>query len=562
MKINTKKRGLLASVGALVAAAALTLGGVGTAHADPTIHLPAFATANLHITKYDTPPAGPNEAANGLPTSHGDGPSIPAGAVPLEDVTFSVRRVSDIDLSTNPGWEQAGEAQLNIADPFNPVVETSQADDTALDLDAAVSLTTDVNGVVDFANLPIGLYLVQETFTPAGVTPSAPFLVTLPLTDPSNQSDWLTDIYVYPKNSKLGEPEKAIDDATPFTAIDQQRLSYTITADVPRNPGQTDGTFRAPTGFRVSDDLAAELTPVSVVAELAPVAAGTLTSGTDYTVTPATFAAGDEVVVTFTAAGLEKLRIAAATPASKVVVTIVADVSPAIATADAAALAVLGNVGRVFPDQASIDAPPADARWLVTNNVDTHWGTLRFTKADQEGNPLQNAQFKVATSRNNADTGVFIRAAAVMSAADGAVEITGLRASDFANNAMQELGAETTPGGGFDTYNPDYVVYWLTETTAPEGYELLAQPVPVALLSDGEVRQISQNSDGSLRFDAATGRAEYGNPGDDLEIINVAKNGGFTLPLTGGTGTLMLTVGGIALLGLVLVVARRRRSQA
>jgi LPXTG-motif cell wall-anchored protein len=43
-------------------------------------------------------------------------------------------------------------------------------------------------------------------------------------------------------------------------------------------------------------------------------------------------------------------------------------------------------------------------------------------------------------------------------------------------------------------------------------------------------------------------------------ITNVEKNAGFTLPLTGGSGTAALTIGGIAILAAVLVVARRRRA--
>ena len=46
----------------------------------------------------------------------------------------------------------------------------------------------------------------------------------------------------------------------------------------------------------------------------------------------------------------------------------------------------------------------------------------------------------------------------------------------------------------------------------------------------------------------------------DKRIINAKTEGGaFELPLTGGTGTAMLTIGGVLLLAAVLVVARRRR---
>jgi LPXTG-motif cell wall-anchored protein len=44
-------------------------------------------------------------------------------------------------------------------------------------------------------------------------------------------------------------------------------------------------------------------------------------------------------------------------------------------------------------------------------------------------------------------------------------------------------------------------------------------------------------------------------------IADAPNSTGFTLPLTGGTGTLILTVLGAGLLVAVLVIARRRRAR-
>ena len=44
----------------------------------------------------------------------------------------------------------------------------------------------------------------------------------------------------------------------------------------------------------------------------------------------------------------------------------------------------------------------------------------------------------------------------------------------------------------------------------------------------------------------------------DIEVVNQATSGAFVLPLTGGRGTWMLILLGIAVLALVAILARRR----
>lgn len=65
---------------------------------------------------------------------------------------------------------------------------------------------TDKYGIVKFgdgkAGLPVGLYVIIETETPAKVTtPVEPFLVSLPMANPTNKAEWMYDVYVFPKNA-------------------------------------------------------------------------------------------------------------------------------------------------------------------------------------------------------------------------------------------------------------------------------------------------------------------------------------------------------------------------
>ena len=63
---------------------------------------------------------------------------------------------------------------------------------------------TNDNGEVSFEGLDVGLYVVIETQRPANVIEAVtPFLVSIPMTrkTENNQTDWLYNVVVYPKNS-------------------------------------------------------------------------------------------------------------------------------------------------------------------------------------------------------------------------------------------------------------------------------------------------------------------------------------------------------------------------
>lgn len=76
--------------------------------------------------------------------------------------------------------------------------------------------------------------------------------------------------------------------------------------------------------------------------------------------------------------------------------------------------------------------------------------------------------------------------------------------------------------------------YWLAEVKAPEGQQLLAEPVNFTIDSFGGEKTIDVN--------------------------NTANTNAFVLPLTGGTGTALLTMLGLGILAIVVFVARARRN--
>ena len=502
----TRKRGLIAGIGALVAAAALTLGGA-TAAAAPQ---PVPTQGTVHLQKLAQPETL-GDHADGLPKT-----GLSGG---IDGVTFAAYLVPGIDLGTNAGQQAAlaatpGAAWTAIENAGTPT--------------PAQTRQTAGGGVANFVNLPRGLYLFRETVTPAGVTAAPDFLVAVPLTDPSTGTDWLTDIYVYPKNARIGA-EKSVANAADY--VTGSTVTWTIDTKIPRVQNAAGDGFAAPDAFAIHDTLDNTQLSTTAAAVNVTVPAG-LTKGTgadgDYNVALNTSVAGQTTVeIVFTADGRAKLAAAvnAATPNDTLTVTL-----------DTTVLAsgVITNQAEIFPNQASItgDTP------LVTNVPEVRYGAYAVDKLSSDaalnvdgadGNPLAGAEFRVYLTRAAAQAGGSDYLAPASNATglwttdnSGRILIDGLRDSDYADGAVQNVG------------DPAYQSYWLVEVKALAGHQLLAEPVEFA---------VSRSTGGATA---------------DQEIVNQKTEGGFQLPLTGGTGTTALTVGGLLIPRIVLVVARRR----
>jgi len=476
----------------------------------------AFAVALLGLAR----PAGaaspslPDPSRTGSITMHKfEAPSSPtglpnngtvvdtAGLTPMPGVTFSVQQVTGIDLTTNQGWQDASA----LSRSFNPANASGSITAAGHGLSAAAGspVTTDSNGAASVGSLPLGLYLVTETSWPAGATPSAPFLVSVPLTDPSNLDKWIYDVNVYPKNA-VTNVAKTVDDSRAIKLGDP--VSWTITGDIP-NVSTIDG-------YKIVDQLDPKLAYAGTTVSLADGTA--ITQGTDYTI--AFDSATNTLSVVFTDAGRAVL---AAHHATQVVVKVNSTVN---------AVGEIANSALLYPNQASFGVTPGEPGGpVVSPPVDTKWGGITVLKTDQNGNALSGAVFSVYTSQTDAQNGtnpVSINGQTTFtSGANGQVGISGLRYSDYAN------GQAVAPG------DPGYQDYWLAEVTAPSGYELLASPVKF---------QVTSNTS---------------TVGVDLTIKDVPSNAGFTLPFTGGPGGILVYAGGALLLAGALLVALTRRQR-
>ncbi|WP_182171439.1 SpaH/EbpB family LPXTG-anchored major pilin [Flaviflexus equikiangi] len=538
--MNIKKRGRSALAGLVAAGAAfaLALGGGAVANAAPgdadsPLILPgtggAPITGTVTVHKHEQPNTAGNPA-NGLeqtvtsPTIAGvdfTAQRVVSVEVDAETVTF--------DLTTNEGWQNASKLDYDAATnswTYEDVAVTSVA------FGSEVVRTTGTSGAYApavFADLPVGLYHFEETAYPANVTPSVPWVMTVPLTHPTDLNKWLYDINVYPKNSTTNI-EKTVEDSAGVKIGDP--VTWTIKADIPRtaNPGFTGGDpsadnleFLAPSKYLITDQLDARLALQTVTVSLIGVTGVTLDAG-DYTVLPNPIPGpgsnlGQNVQVEFTPAGLAKLGLAGSTAGAQVQVVIGTTVA---SMGTGVTAGIIQNEAILFPNDSTVEGIPSEI-------VESKWGDIVIKKVDASDNTvLEGAVFSVFVSKEDAEAGrnpISVGSGGTnryTTDENGEVRISGLRYSGFADG--KELAED----------DPDYRTYWLVEVKSPAGYELLAEPVPV-IVKAAESRVVV------------------------TQIENAPANGGFELPLTGGMGTGVLTLAGISILAAVMLVARSRR---
>ncbi|WGD36932.1 SpaH/EbpB family LPXTG-anchored major pilin [Lysinibacter sp. HNR] len=516
MQSHGKRWAVRTATAMLTAGAMLTLGMTGLASAaEPsTIDPTKFGSINIHKYGFDEYNQLPPNLSNGTELAPGD----LNGLLPMSGVTFQVQQVQGVDLTTNAGWNS-----LPGRTPTNPGGA----------LGAPISQTTNATGDAVFSNLPLGLYLVTETMYPAGYVPADPFLVTIPMTHPTNLNEWMYNVHVYPKNFNADGPDKIVEDGGATKVGDT--ISWTISGKIP--PSQTLD------GYRIVDPLDERLEYVSTEVSFKN-SATPLIEGVDYELVTDNsqgfdvFGPGTNVVVTFLPAGLAKL---AANNQDEILVTISTIV---LEVGD------IENTAIIYPNLPSFDIKPGTPGWpgdevdpdnppgpggpgITPNPPVTKFNGITINKVDasDNGRLIAGAEFQVFTSEadaraltnpisiNGTDTWITDN--------NGVASISGLRVSRWAN------GGPVAPG------ETGYRLYWLAEVKAPSGYELLAAPISFEVLStaDTQVPLIVQNS---------------------------PSNGGFTLPFTGSVISALLFYGAgtVILLGVALMVIRSRRKAA
>ena len=600
----------------LLLAALMALSLITTAFAEPTID--PGKKASLSIYKYDITKAGNDGAwdaesyvSTGL---HDDAVIDKLSKYAIQGVEFTYLRVADIAMNNElvesqrqvgvlygfDGSERSNavlsaiglagadahktEGSINYftSDVLNKKLSTAlTANATTVKnaLEAAVKnggvamSETDATGHTSASNMEQGLYLVVETRVPENVTSTCnPFFVSLPMTTIDGAA-WNYDVTVYPKN-QTGNPtlDKTVRESKNSTGKNTGSLTdikdgyaHTATASV----GDT-------VDYQIISTLPTITSKSSALSEYTYV--DTLSRGIRYN-------KNDVVIEFFKDAGCtDKIttwdensgKFTVAYDDAQNIMTIkMTEIG--LSEINEATAVYTDSIKRGYSDctmrityaaTLTADAELGDTdnpnevelTWRRTNN--TYFDTLKdcchvytygidvLKQFSDNGGNVRNVKFRL---HNDTDDCYIIA-----EQKDGIYYAKGFAAkkADATTFVPNSSGHVVVKGLEDDTYS-------LTETATDKGYVLLKEAVKI-VIKTSENGQCEKCGSKLLTASAiVNGKDVTMTEGNAIVPLTVVNNPGFDLPKTGGYGTWMFTVGGVALLGAAafIVVKSRKRNQ-
>ena len=602
---------------AMLMAAIMALSLVTTAFAEPTID-PA-KKASLSIYKYDITKASEDgvwDAESYVSTGlHDDAVIDKLNKYAIQGVEFTYLKVADVAMSNEvvDGQRQVGVLYgFDGSDRSNAVLSaigltasdahkteggvncfTSDALNNKLAAALAANATnvknalevavknggvamteTDTTGHTSASDMEQGLYLVVETRVPENVTSTCnPFLISLPMTTVDG-SEWLYDLTVYPKN-QTGNPtlDKTVRENKSSTGKNTGSLT-----DI------TDGfehTATASVGdvvdYQILSTLPTITSKASSLSEYTYV--DTLSKGIKYNKNDVVIeffrdsACTDKITTWDESSGKFAVTYddTANTTAIKMTETGLAEINEATTVyTDSVKRGYSDCTMRItYAATLTADAKMGDTdnpnevelTWRRTNS--TYFDTLNdcchvYTYgidvlkqfSDGKGN-IQNVKFLL---HNDTDD-VYVVAELV----DGIYYSKGItsKKADATTFIPNSNGHIIVKGLEDDSYS-------LTETATDKGYLLLKEAVKIVITT--KENGACEKCGAKLLTASATvnGKDVTMTDGNAIVPLTVVNNPGFDLPKTGGYGTWMFTVGGVALLGaaaFIVVKSRKHKSE-
>ena len=597
---------------AMLMAAIMALSLITTAFAEPTID-PA-KNASLSIYKYDITTAsaeGAWDAESYVSTGlHDDTVIDKLSKYAIQGVEFTYLRIADITMNNElaDGQRQVGvlygfdssdrstavlsAISLTAADAHktdnginyftsdvlnNKLAAALAANATNVKnaLEAAVKnggvamTETDATGHTSASNMEQGLYLVVETRVPENVTSTCnPFFVSLPMTTIDGAA-WNYDVTVYPKN-QTGNPdlEKTAREAKNSTGKNTGTLT-----DITDGYAHTTTTSVGDTvDYQIISTLPTITSKASALSGYTYV--DTMSKGIRYN-------KNDVVIEFFKDAGCtDKITTWDETSGKFAVAYDDAANTMTIRMTDTG-LSEINESESVYTDSVkrgysdctmrityaatlTADAKMGDTdnpnevvlTWKRTNT--TYFDTLEdcchvYTYgvdvlkqfSDGKGN-IQNVKFRL---HNDTDDCYIIA-----DLKDGIYYAKGItsKKSDATTFIPNSSGHIVVKGLEDDAYS-------LTEIATDKGYMLLRDAVKIAIKT-AENGQCEKCGAKLLTASAAVnGKDVTMTDGNAIVPLTVVNNPGFNLPKTGGYGTWMFTVGGVALLGAAAFIVIRSR---
>lgn len=428
---------------------------------------------------------------------------------------------------------------------------------------------TDATGHTSASNMEQGLYLVVETRVPENVTSTCnPFFVSLPMTTIDGAA-WNYDVTVYPKN-QTGNPtlDKTVREAKDSTGKNTgsptditDGYAHTATASV----GDT-------VDYQVISTLPTITSKASSLTEYTYV--DTMSKGIRYN-------KNDVVIELFKDTGCtDKIttwnessgKFAVAYDDAQNIMTIKMT-EAGLSEINEAATVYTDSVKRGYSDctmrltyaaALTADAKMGDTdnpnevvlTWKRTNT--TYFDTLKdcchvytygidvLKQFSDNGGNLRNVKFRL---HNDTDD-VFV----IAEQKDGVYYAKGFAAkkADATTFVPNSSGHIVVKGLEDDAYS-------LTETATDKGYVLLKDAIKI-VIKTSENGQCEKCGTKLLTASATVnGKDVTMSDGNAIVPLTVVNNPGFDLPKTGGYGTWMFTIGGVALLGAAAFIVIRSR---
>ena len=441
--------------------------------------------------------------------------------------------------------------------------------ETAVKNGGVAMTETDATGHTSASNMEQGLYLVVETRVPENVTSTCnPFLISLPMTTVDG-SEWLYDLTVYPKN-QTGNPdlEKTVREDKNSTGKNTGSLTdikdgyaHTTTASV----GDV-------VDYQIISTLPTITSKASSLSEYTYV--DTLSKGIRYN-------KNDVVIEFFKDAGCTDKITTWNENSVKFTVTYDETQNAMAIKMTEAGLSEINESESVYTDSVkrgysdcamrityaatlTADAQMGDKdnpntvtlTWKHTNT--TYFDTLEdcchvYTYgvdilkqfSDGKGN-IQNVKFNLHNDTDNC----YI----IADLKDGTYYAKGFtsKKSDATTFVPNSSGHIVVKGLEDDSYS-------LTETATDKGYVLLKEAVKI-IIKTAESGQCEKCGAKLLTASATVnGKDVSMTDGNAIVPLTVINNPGFDLPKTGGYGTWMFTIGGVALLGAAAFIVIRSR---
>lgn len=566
MKITKKFKGMLS----LALTAMLTLGSVtanatsnvGAVLPDPT------EKGSITIHKYEI---GSMSNAGAPATGLKNEGQVPAGSIPLNGIEFKVQSLTEYDSEKH--GTIASDNTITFEDKNYQVV-TNDGIVYFIDKRYEETKTTDTvsiegkkeDGIAEFKDLEQGIYLVTESENSGVVEKGAPFLVSIPMAHPVEQNSWLYDVHVYPKNVVTGEPgvDKFVteEENKHDTANIGDNVTWIIKSNIPADIADAKS-------YVITDELDSQLNYTGNLTVYyleegenkvtkVPISEEWYEVVSEPTIKGGVMPTKDKQIIeiSFNEAGRKELsklyypengegRVLAIRISFTTLINSSAELGVAIPNDVTLSYTNSSNDNNTPGNPDNPGTPDNTEKYHPDELPEVHTGGVLLEKVDASDNnvKLQGAKFKIYPTLKDAKDGTN----AIVNPADKTEEweVT----TDEDGIAIFKGLSYGTTGNAVDQ---GLTTYWIVETVAPtydvvvgkdengeniiekKQYNLLKAPLEVTV--------------------TATSHLESNKV--------VVENRKFTLPVTGGVGTVIFTLGGLAIMGAAAFLYMRTTRRA